>query len=347
MQLVRTSPCPPAAWPWLAYYAALATLRAPITLAETAWLAARRGPVPPPVFVVGHWRSGTTHLHNLLAQAPRFACLTPVGVGLPAERLLLGRPLEPWLQRLAPADRGVDAVRVDRTSPQEDEIPLASLGAPSCYHAYYLPNDFARRFEAALRLEPGATERWARLTRALYARLALERPSLSPLIKNPVYTARMATLAERFPGAQFVHCARAPEEVFASSVTYHAAMLDKLSLHRPPSVDLETFVLDLYATVMAAYAADAPRLAPGALVEVRYEELTRDPLAVLAQIYDGLRLDGFAADRPCFERYLDTVEGYRARTYALDAATRRRIRERWRRYYEPLGYRLDEAAVPG
>src|SRR5688572_28832631 len=29
--------------------------------------------VPPPLFVLGHWRSGTTHLHNLLAADDRFA----------------------------------------------------------------------------------------------------------------------------------------------------------------------------------------------------------------------------------------------------------------------------------
>lgn len=29
--------------------------------------------VPSPVFVLGHWRSGTTFLHNLLAYDPRWA----------------------------------------------------------------------------------------------------------------------------------------------------------------------------------------------------------------------------------------------------------------------------------
>ena len=30
--------------------------------------------VPPPLFILGHWRSGTTHLHQLLAADRRFAC---------------------------------------------------------------------------------------------------------------------------------------------------------------------------------------------------------------------------------------------------------------------------------
>ena len=29
--------------------------------------------VPPPLFLLGHWRQGTTHLHNLFATDDRFA----------------------------------------------------------------------------------------------------------------------------------------------------------------------------------------------------------------------------------------------------------------------------------
>src|SRR5690349_3921167 len=29
--------------------------------------------VPPPLFILGHWRSGTTHLHNLMTVDKRFA----------------------------------------------------------------------------------------------------------------------------------------------------------------------------------------------------------------------------------------------------------------------------------
>ena len=35
--------------------------------------AVRDAEIPPPLFVLGHWRSGTTHLHNLLAADERFA----------------------------------------------------------------------------------------------------------------------------------------------------------------------------------------------------------------------------------------------------------------------------------
>src|SRR6476660_735134 len=37
----------------------------------------------PPLFVLGHWRSGTTHLHQLLAQDTRFAFPTNFQVAFP------------------------------------------------------------------------------------------------------------------------------------------------------------------------------------------------------------------------------------------------------------------------
>ena len=56
-------------------------------------------PVEPPLFILGHWRHGTTHLHNLLAQDPQFAYPTLYQTLYPrtfltTERLVprLGRP---------------------------------------------------------------------------------------------------------------------------------------------------------------------------------------------------------------------------------------------------------------
>lgn len=39
-----------------------------------------------PIFVLGHWRSGTTHLHELLALDDRYAFEMPASADLPAFR---------------------------------------------------------------------------------------------------------------------------------------------------------------------------------------------------------------------------------------------------------------------
>src|SRR3954469_16642118 len=37
----------------------------------------------PPVFVIGHGRSGTTHLHELLSRDPQFGCVTLMQAAFP------------------------------------------------------------------------------------------------------------------------------------------------------------------------------------------------------------------------------------------------------------------------
>ncbi|MFX1325564.1 MAG: sulfotransferase, partial [Promethearchaeota archaeon] len=36
-----------------------------------------------PIFIIGHWRSGTTHLHNLLCQDPQFGFITMLQASFP------------------------------------------------------------------------------------------------------------------------------------------------------------------------------------------------------------------------------------------------------------------------
>jgi hypothetical protein len=325
----RAERVPAEAWPWLAYYALLAVLRAPVTAAERALLAVRRPEVPTPLFILGHWRSGTTHLVNLLAATGRFAVPTPVDVGLPAERLLIGRPLEPLLARLVPEGRWIDAVGVDRLAPQEDEVALANLGAPSFFEPYYLPHGFRRRWHEVVFLDEAGTRRWLDRAAGYYARLALEHPGKPLLIKNPVYTARLAALSERFPEARFVHCVRDPFEVYGSSLRFHAKLGEALGLTRARPNEVEATVLETYARMMRCFERDRAALAPDRVVDVRYEKLRDRPLATLEDLYGALGLDGFAAERPAFERHLDRVAGYRAERYAVDADTRARIERAW------------------
>jgi omega-hydroxy-beta-dihydromenaquinone-9 sulfotransferase len=72
---------------------------------------------PPPIFIVGHMRSGTTHLHNLLAASGQFATVPPVLAGMPWEALGLARVLRPFVEQYLPGDRLIDSVRVRSDSP--------------------------------------------------------------------------------------------------------------------------------------------------------------------------------------------------------------------------------------
>ena len=60
--------------------------------------AVRASDVSPPVFILGHWRSGTTHLHNLMTIDRRFAYPNNFDALFPNAMLLLERMQSPFIQ---------------------------------------------------------------------------------------------------------------------------------------------------------------------------------------------------------------------------------------------------------
>jgi len=92
--------------PALGVALASATARWPFGLAEKMLTGGASSTLPSPrgpLFIIGHWRSGTTHLGNILSRSPEFTYVSPLATGLPGEFLTLGRILRPILERSIPS----------------------------------------------------------------------------------------------------------------------------------------------------------------------------------------------------------------------------------------------------
>ena len=78
----------------------------------------------PPIFIIGHWRSGTTHLHNLMWKDGRFGVVSTYQASM-HPIALMGRG---WLPRLfanqLPRTRPMDNVAIDLQGPQEEEMAM-------------------------------------------------------------------------------------------------------------------------------------------------------------------------------------------------------------------------------
>jgi LPS sulfotransferase NodH len=72
--------------------------------------------------------------------------------------------------------------------------------------------------------------------------------------------------------------------------------------------------------------------------EVRYEELVKNPVGSLEQIYETLGIPDFQAALPAIENSLASREGYRTNRYDVDAKMRDQIKERWSDYIDRYGY---------
>jgi len=303
--------------PALSLAFAVAALRAPVGALERAWCRRREAaPVPAPVFIVGHWRSGTTHLYNILAEDPRFATVSPLAAGLPLEYLLLARPLAPLLKPTLPRERFIDAMPVEADSPQEDEIAIAAMGGPSFLDAFLFPRRFETLLGRGLFLDDADAaliEGWWRRLEALYAKLLMAQPGTTLLIKNPVYTARIARLVERWPDARFIHIHRDADEVRASTAALYRSMFDNFALQAFDHVAVERVVDATYDRMMRRFEADRARLSPGQLAEIGLSDLAARPRATLERVYDTLSLPGFAEVWPRFARHIEAAAEHRRR----------------------------------
>src|SRR5262249_51674170 len=203
-----------------------------------------------PLFIVGHWRTGTTLLHELLILDERhnspntFQCLAP------NHFLLTEKVLTRLLFWLLPSRRPMDNMAAGWDKPQEDEFALCLLGAPSPYLSIAFPNHPPQDQEACdlERLPAREREAWKR-TFVRFLRQLTYRDPRRLILKSPTHSFRIRTLLELFPDARFVHIVRDPYAVYPSTINLWKSLYITFGLQRPTFKGLDERVLKTFVRV--------------------------------------------------------------------------------------------------
>src|SRR5579884_1605393 len=93
-----------------------------------------------PLFIVGHWRTGTTLLHELLILDERHTFPNTYQCLEPNHFLLTENLVKRYLGFLMPSRRPMDGMPAGWDRPQEDEFALCMMGQPSPYLTIAFPN---------------------------------------------------------------------------------------------------------------------------------------------------------------------------------------------------------------
>ncbi len=320
----------------------MAVLRLPFTLGEAAFASAaipRRGDYAAPVFIVGHWRSGTTHLANVLSRSGTFGILSPMAVGLPSEAIGLGRLARPFVEQFFPTHRLIDDIALRADLPQEDELAMANLATVSCQHGIYFPRRLLAEFDRGLfGIGVGAQEQ-ARRDRALeryVAKMTWAAGGRPMLIRNPASSTRIPALRAIWPDARFIHIHRDPHAVFGSSVRMFGTLLEELALGPAGCTDARALVRHVHPRLIATLLRDLDDLPEGSAVSVAHAALARDPVGTVAMIAERLGLPRTAAGMAAMGTYAG-AHRQRPRTHALHEEDRRFL-ERHSDLFARLGY---------
>ena len=354
--LSRRGALPPRSYMQIAIILAGALLRWPGCMIETLRVARRVDAVsfdPPPVFIVGHWRSGTTLLHNLMSLDPAFCFPTIVDVLRPYD--FYPNPLDFITRRIVlrfiPRTRPMDDVRIDPESPQEEELALATMGAPSFFNCIYFPRQMTSVFAQEVLfagVDDVTLRLWRGALRYYLQKLAALNPGRRLLLKNPAHSARIPHLLALFPGAKFIHVHRDPSAVFHSMRKFYHRMLRILAMQHYRPADIDGHILWAYPEVMGRLLDSLAELPPGHAITVRYDELVADPVNTVERIYRDLNLGDFERVKCLVEAYADEHVHGMSPVPTLDHQMASRLALSWGPMYTRLGYpSLCAAQKPG
>lgn len=336
-----------------AMIAASALLRWPISTGEKLVMESRLpslDEMPAPVFILGHWRSGTTHLYNTMCQSGQWGYVPPVATGLPWDLFGIAKTFAPLLERALPEHRYIDNIPVTPESPQEDEIAIANMSDVSFYHGIYFPRNFAENVQRGLFFDgcsPADIRGWRRQFNYLLRKLYLYNDKKPLLIKNPVYTGRVAMLREMYPGAKFIHIHRNPYDVFRSMQNFYKKLFAEFALQGYDHVDIDGTILAVYDRMMHLYEKDVETIPAEQLIELSYCELDEAPMDVLAKIYQRLGLPGYDDAKPSFETYLSSVKTFQKNSFAYSDDAARTVESQLSYFLKKWDYQRPDAVPAG
>jgi hypothetical protein len=276
-------------------------------------------PVERPVFVTGLPRTGTTLLHHLLAQHPRlhapalWELLAPAGPGDEGRLVRDAAAYVDEYYRAAPAFRAIHPL--DANDPEECHRLTENA---------FLSEIFAMRYRV-----PGYAG-WLRRqdARAAYAYhhdqlrcILRRRPARRVVLKCPFHTWHLDELAATYPDAVVVRIHRDPVAAVTSACSLTAAIraarTDRVDPH-----EIGRWWLTEAERVAAGLAA--PKRYGVGVLDLRFDDLMRDPLGVVAQVcaFVGEPFPAAAAER--VHRYLaahprgrDGAHRYRPEQFGL------------------------------
>ena len=303
---------------------------------------------PEPLFVLGHWRSGTTHLHNLLGRMPGHTYPTVYQCIFPTCFLSTENIVPALTERMMDDTRTYDNVKHGWQEAAEDEIALAKLTGMSPYIAFMFPGNAAayEKYVDFMECRSSEKEHWKEGFRYFLKKIMLQTGGSRVVVKSCTHTARIRLILEMFPNAKFVHIHRHPYEVYASTL-HMRSHTDWENFFHLPEQDVEVLreqqTLQLGQRIFERVTEDRVLIPEGNLIEIAYRDLVGNEMAVVENIYSTFDLPGWSKAQPRLATYVDGLKGYKRNKLQLPKKQQDRVYDYWRASFDAYGYERDYA----
>lgn len=296
--------------------------------------------VKSPVFILGHWRSGTTLLHNLLSCDPQFTTTTLYRT-LGFHHFLLTE----WLAKrltapFLPKSRPMDNMEISWDAPQEDEAIICNLCLLSPYlmTAFHSDDSVYNRYFDLLTLDRQEKETWKEAFLYMLKKISF-LDDKRPLLKSPTHSFRVAALLELFPDAKFIHIVRNPYDVFPSGIHMRKQILMENGLCYPDFSHIEEDYFQTYQALFERLQHDTAFLSHHQFYELKYESFEEDISGELRKIYENLELPGWSNLERLLRPKLKELKKYRKNKFTgLEESLRKKVLNGCRHVFEKYDY---------
>lgn len=281
-----------------------------------------------PVFIIGHWRSGTTYLHELLSKDPQFAFVNFYAALFPNTFLLFEKIAKPIITKLSKLLQWkipyFNNINFDLDYPCEEDTAMMNMGLrTSAYWAYSFTKKADKLFSDTMFIEDPKSDKSIRFMKdycKFLKKVSLRDPHKPLLLKSPPNTTRIRALIDAFPDAKFIYISRNVIDVFYSHKKLWHECMKRYSLQQINDDELDGIIIRTMNKVLHQYKADKVILDSSNLFEIGYQALLENPLQSLQNIYQQLEIAEFKNAEPYFKKHLEESKGYTPFQYNQDDA---------------------------
>jgi len=294
----------------------------------------------PPIFIIGHWRSGTTLLHNLFSLDDSFCYPNLFEVYNPYTFLTLESIVAERLKNDPPIKRPMDNMEVKFDSPAEDEFALALLSLRSPLLSWPFPRreKFYDRYLTLRGVSDTEVEIWKESLSLLLKKLTLKYQR-QLVLKSPSHTCRIKMILDMFPDARFIHIHRNPYTVFLSTRKLYDTAILETSLQRPITQNIDNGIIQRYALMYEAFFEERALIPKNQFMEIAFEDFEQNIMSQMEGIYHHLNIESFEKLKPKLVHYIASIKTYKKNVHpTLEQPLRQEIAQKWKRCFEEWCY---------
>lgn len=300
-----------------------------------------------PVYIVGHWRTGTTFLQNLLTRDPQFAWFDPIRTVSFNNCILMKRVLRFFMIKfkLLNGARPMDNLEYTLDLPMEEVFAQATISTQAIAHMLVFPDggNGVKYIETAfIDEQPEKKQKeWKKAYDYILKKVTYLNKGKQLLLKSPENTCRIGMLKKCYPGSKFINIYRDPYVTIMSTANMFKKEMALFCLNEKPTDEfIEDTIIDLFERIYRKTFNEFSAMPESEYIEICYEDFCKDPKSYVKQIYEHLGIEGYEEALPHFEAYLDSQKNYKKNSFKLDPELRDKINSRLGFYFEHYGYEM-------